>query len=226
MLIMKGAPPSRVEIDLGHGAKAHARKLDAFAVKAIAAETRAELNALRAGEATQRPWSTIPTERIEAAKANDDAANALFGWMHTVLTACASVEALEGVIAADGKDEDTGALINPRPMPASFAAFELIFLDPTAETIFRMQAPALERIWGKEKNVSASAPNGSGAEALISAPDARTPATPAPMAGSEHTPSPESAAPAPSAPTPPAPPRENSPGSLDQAAPGASSAAD
>jgi hypothetical protein len=233
MLVFKNAAPARVVIDLGHGAKAHAHRLDAFAVKAVAAETRAELNALRNGEPTQRRWSTIPADRIEAAKASDDAANALFGWMHAVLTATASVDQLDGVEQGDGVDE-TGAAINPRPLAASFEAFELLFLDATVETLFRMQAPALERIWEKEKNVSASGPNGSGPEATISAPNAGTPATPAPSAASETFPQASSASPmtdaadpAPSAPTPPEQPRESSPGNTaPPPASGASSAAD
>lgn len=231
MLIVKNGARPRVAIDLGRGATAHARTLDAFEIKTIAAEARAELSALLdKARKPKRPWSTIPEERIAAARTDDDAANALFGWLHAVLTATASVEQLDGVQEGDGLDE-AGALINPRPLAPSFEAFELIFLDPQAETFFRMRAPALERIWGQEKNVSASAPNGSGAEALSSAPDAKTPAIPAPAAESEpspqasnNSPTPADAAPAPSDPTPPAPPKANSPGSLP--APGASPAAD
>src|SRR5690606_6974044 len=141
---------------------------------------------------------------------------ALFGWMHAVLTATASVEQLDGVQEGDGVDE-AGALINPRAMAPSFEAFELIFLDPQAETLFRMRAPALERIWGQEKNAFASAPNGSGSEASISAPDAKTPATPAPAAASEPSPPalnnsqiPADADPARSEATPQQPPKANS----------------
>lgn len=231
MLIVKNGARPRVAIDLGRGAVAHARPLDAFEVKAIAAETRVEHNALL--DPTRKPkrvWSTIPPERIAEARANDDAATALFGWMHTVLTATASVEQLDGLQEADGIDE-SGAPINPRAMTPSFEAFELIFLDPQAETFFRMRAPALERIWGQEKNASASGPNGSGSEASISAQDAKTLATSAPAEGSGDSlqaltpsPMPQDADPAPSDPTPPTQPKANSPG--NSPAPGASSAAD
>ena len=232
MLIVKNGARERVVIDLGRGGKAHACRLDAFAVKAIAAETRAELTALRTGEQAKRRWSTIPPERIEAAKVDDDAANALFGWMHAVLTATASVEQLDGIETGDLQvlnlnGEIIHKVINKRPLEASFEAFELIFLDAQAETLFRMQAPALELIWTKEKNVSASGPNGSGSEASNSAPDAGKPVTPAPEEASERTSqtvAPE--APAPSAQTLPEQQRENSPGNLAPPPPGDSSAAD
>lgn len=223
MLIVKNGARPRVAIDLGRGGVAHARTLDAFEVKAIAAEARVEMNALLDKERKpKRNWSTIPPERIAEARKSDDAANALFGWMHAVLTATASVEQLDGVQEGDGLDEN-GAIINPRPMAPSFEAFELIFLDPQAETFFRMRAPALERIWGQEKNASASEPNGSGSEASISAQDAKTPETPASAEASETSPT-ASADPAPSDQTPPAPPKANSHGTSP--APGASSAAD
>lgn len=226
MLVSRNGARKRVVIDLGRGATAHAVTLDAFAVRAIAAETRAEWNRLRAGEAPLRQWPSISPATLNDMREDEAVANQVFDWMHAVLTAAASVVQLDGVEECDGFD-DAGAPINLRALPASFEAFELLFLDGEAEVRFRLASPSLERVWAQEKNASASAPIGFGAEAESSATPAAMPETPAPEAASDSSPPDSSssaetmdAAPAPSAPTPPEPPKASLPGSLPAPAPG------
>jgi hypothetical protein len=218
-----GAKRAHVEIDLGHGAKAYARPLDSFEHKLVMAEARAEMNALLAGEPTQRTWASITKERVAAAKARPESEVVLFGWVHGVLLAERSVERLDGV--EEIETDDDGEVIAATPLPASFEAFELLFADLSTEARFKAQAWKLEQIWGAEKNVSGPGPNGSGPVEANTAAPAATPATPAPEAASEAPAalSPSSANSAPSPAPSPEPPKANSPGSSpDPAASGAS----
>lgn len=218
MLVNRSAPPRRIPIDLGRGATAHARALTAFELRTVAAEARAEWNRLREGEPTQRTWASINAATRAAMREDEALANQVFDWMHAVLTATASVERLDGIDECDADAE--GAPINPRPMQASFEAFELLFLDGEVEVRFRLASPSLERVWAEEKNAFASAPNGSGAEAVSSATLAPPPVTPAPEAASIETSPTAPQALAPSEATPPEPPKESLPGSLPAPAPG------
>ncbi|HRE45743.1 MAG TPA: hypothetical protein PKY87_17475 [Terricaulis sp.] len=218
MFVSRSAPPRRILIDLGRGATAHARALTAFELRTVAAEARAEWTRLREGEPTQRTWASINSATRAAMREDDGLANQVFDWMHAVLTATASVERLDGVDECD-MDAD-GAPINLRPMQASFEAFELLFLDGEVEVRFRLNSPSLERVWAEEKNVYASAPNGSGAEAENFATGAPPSVTTAPEAESIEISPTDPPALAQSEATPPEPPKESLHGTSPTPAPG------
>lgn len=201
----------RVTVEIGRGAKAVARTLDAFEVKFVAAQARAELNAAIAGEESPAGlvWTTLTPKRLDEAREDETYRQALLNWMHSVLTATRAVESLEGV---EESTTDESGVVTLTPMQPSFEAFELIFLDADAEVNFRVRAGSIERLWSAEKNVSGPGSNGSGPTENNSAAPAEKPETPAPTAESETT-----ANDAPSSPTPATPQKENSPGSSPQA---------
>lgn len=204
MMIVKkagAASAAPVSFDLGHGAVLKARALDAFESKMVAAEARAELNAIVAGDAPQRAWPTLEP-RFAQIRVDTVAQAAALSWMHAVLLASACAVALEGVVGEDGA-----------PLTAGFEAFELLFNDSGVETAFRLKAYRIEEIWSAEKNVSGPGPNGPGPEAASTAQPAKPPETPAQAADGETT-----AAAAPSQTQHPEPPKAPSPGTPPPAA--------
>jgi hypothetical protein len=154
-------------IELGRGAVAYARALDAWEVKLAIAEARAELNAITAGAETKRDWASLTADRRATLQSADDGLLATTqSWMANVLMAAMSVERLEGVVDRE-----------KRPIAPSFELFELLFTDAEIEARFKVSGGRIERLWAEEKNGSGPGPGGSGPADTISAAPAKTPAT-------------------------------------------------
>lgn len=205
MRLKKGGAASAgpVTFELGHGVVMTARVLDAYGHKLALAEAHADMNAIVAGEPTERDWVSFDSARREVLRTSETARVAALGWMHAVLLATACATALDGVV-----DDETG-----EPLEPSFETFELLFNDAGVEFIFRAQAFKVEQVWSAEKNVLGPGSIGSGPEGSITAAPAKQPETPAPAAESEATESD-----ARSSPQPPEPPKASSPGELAQPA--------
>lgn len=152
------APAKRVT--LGEGVALTVRPLNAMAHARILSLAVRESNAVAAGETTERDWELTPDE-IEAVLTDTDAQAALMGWMRSVLVAEASVTAMEGV------EDDEGV-----PQGPDFALFVWLLDDAQFNAKFDLVALAAERLYVAEGNVSGRGPNGSGATAPTTAPDA------------------------------------------------------
>lgn len=180
----KAKPAEDITIDLGRGAVAIARRLDAFEASQALAEAKGDLNALINNEEPAHPWS-FNEDRVAILIANEEARAIALGWMRTVLVATMSVHTLTGIELEE--QDEAGAVIGSKPMAPSFEAFELLFHDAMVEGRFRMSALRIETAWAEEKNGSRLAQLGRGPVVSNSADNASLTATPAPAGEGDHT---------------------------------------